>query len=584
VFWGVPYVGQAKKYLLGGLAAAGYPVQALQFSAKVYLLWGGFIVKCPLFSNGVYPLWVVWKKSVPRKFTLYTRGNILPQKCPTMQMEKTKKVAAIANQFIQHARYKLTPREQKLILYMATLLRPEHSDFETYLVPVSEIEYILKSDATKKHGSFYERLDELLDSITDKKITFPTDFTIDGVRLRGHINWVAGAVPKYDEDGVLCVEFGFSPQMKPFLLGLKEKFTRFEFLEVAKMKSGFSIRIYQMCKAYYFENIRHGRNVMVVSIKDLKFRLGIADKYPDFRNFRRKVLDVAKEEINEKTRLMIDYDFIKKGRNITDLRIVINEKTDFNPEVVEERALAEGKKKPAPSPGQNDMQARIGKLTEAQRRAFNTLTEYGVSMAAALDDVLPIAKGSELIGYEDFFVLFMLAFFEKKTIAKSQKEKVKAFIAWVGNQRFEEPNLYAQLVEQVVGRKKKLNDLERANRERAKSITAADFRKLLEEEKAIGRSPEPSFTVQKKTADQANRMNRVGEVADLFTPAAKKETAKPKPGFDFDQFKKDFPDIHKSIRKDRQAAFENFKTASNYKQLLENSVQAYCEQWYREQN
>ena len=465
---------------------------------------------------------------------------------------------------------------------MATLLKPEDSDFETYLVPVSEIEYILKSDITKKHGSFYERLDELLDSITDKKITFPTDFTVDGVRLRGHINWVAGAVPKYDENGVLCVEFGFSPQMKPFLLGLREKFTRFEFLEVAKMKSGFSIRIYQMCKAYYFENIRHGRNVLAASIKELKFRLGISDKYPDFRNFRRKVLDVAKDEINEKTRLMIDYDFIKKGRNITDLRIIINEKTDFDPESVEDAASENGKSTARLSPP-GDLQKRIEKLTEAQRRAFNTLTEYGVSMVFALDEVLPIIKGSELTGYEDFFVLFMLAFFEKKTNVKGQKEKVKAFGGWVLNKRFEEPNLYAQLVEQVVARKKHLKDLERANRERAKNMTAAEFRRLLEEEKAIGKPPEPAFTVQKKTASQASRMNRVGEAANLFTPPEKQEPAAkpPKQGFDFEHFKKAHPDIYKRIRKERQEAFENFKTASNYKQLLENSVQAYCEQWYR---
>lgn len=498
-----------------------------------------------------------------------------------MQPEKTKKVAAIANQFIQHARYKLSPREQKLILYMATLLRPEDSDFETYLVPVSEIEYILKSDETKKHGSFYERLDDLLDSITDKKITFPTDFTVDGHRLRGHINWVAGAVPKYDENGVLCVEFGFSPQMKPFLLGLKEKYTRFEFLEVAKMKSGFSIRIFQMCKSYYFENIRHGRNVLAVSIKELKFRLAISDKYPDFRNFRRKVLDVAKAEINEKTSLLIGFDFIKKGRNITDLRIVINEKTDFNPEAADEKRAGAAPRKTIGKPG-NDLQSRIETLTEAQRRAFNTLTEYGVSMAFALDEVLPIIKGSELNGYEDYFVLFMLAFFEKKTNVKNPKDKVKAFTGWVGNRRFEEPNLYAQLLEQVVARKKSLKDDERTNRERAKGITASEFRTLLVEEKAIGRSPEPAFSVQRKTATQASRMNRVGEMADLFTPSKKQEPAtKNKPVFDFELFKKDHPDVHRRLRKERQAAFENFRTASNYVQLLENSVQAYCEQWFK---
>lgn len=93
-----------------------------------------------------------------------------------MRRENTTQVAAIANKFIQHARYKLTPREMKLILYMASLIRPEDSDFETYLVPVTEIESVLKADEDKKHGSFYERLDDLLDSVTSKKITFPTDF------------------------------------------------------------------------------------------------------------------------------------------------------------------------------------------------------------------------------------------------------------------------------------------------------------------------------------------------------------------------------------------------------------------------
>ncbi len=471
---------------------------------------------------------------------------------------------------------------------MATLLRPENSDFDTYLVPVSEIEHILKTDETKKHGSFYERLDMLLDRITDKKISFPTDFTIDGVRLRGHINWVAGAVPKYNEDGMLCVEFGFSPQMKPFLLGLKEKFTQFEFLEVAKMKSGFSIRIYQMCKSYYYEHIRHGRNVMAVSIRELKHRLGISDKYPDFRNFRRKVLNVAKDEINENTRLSIDYDFIKKGRNITDLRIVINEKDDL----AEEDGLKYLKsvKKETTKPKSSTsvkMEKRIEKLTEAQRRAFNTLTEYGVSMSFVIDDVLPIIKGSELLGYEDFFVLFMLAFFEKKTNVKTDKEKVKAFAGWVRNKRFEEPNLYAQLLEQVVARKKRLKDMERINRERAKNITATEFRKLLEEERAIGQSPEPAFTVQSKTA-HATRMNRVGEVADLFSQKEKeKEKEKdekiPIPPFDFAAFKKQHSSVYKRIHRERKEAFEPLKSASNYTQLLDNSVQAYCEQWLNSQ-
>ncbi|TAK47026.1 MAG: RepB family plasmid replication initiator protein [Saprospiraceae bacterium] len=501
-----------------------------------------------------------------------------------MQPERTQKVADIANKFIQHARYKLAPGEQKLILYLATLLKPEDSDFQTYLVPVSELEPILKTDATQKHGSLYERLDELLGNITDKKIAFPTDFTVDGMRLSGYINWVAGAVPKYDETGMPCVEFGFSPHMKPFLLGLKEKSTRFEFIEVARMKSNFSIRIYQMCKSYYDENIQHGRNVLTVGVQVLKQRLGVSDKYSDYRNFRRKVLDVARAEINAKTRLSVEYAFIKKGRNITGIQIVINEKLDFTEEA-EEAKLNSGRKKskdtPAPPTANNDIQKRIALLTEAQRRAFNILTESKVSMTFALDHVLPIIKGSELEGYEDFFVLFMLAFFEEKTTAKGPREKVKAFTGWVKNRRFEEPTLYARLIEQVIHRKKHLNDAERANRERAKKITAAEFRHLLAEEKLGGKPPEPAFSPQKKTATQASRITRAGE-GTLFNQKAKPEK-NIKLTFDFLRFKKEYAAVYKQIRKERQAAFEHLKTASNYKQLLENSVQAYCEKCFNEQ-
>ncbi|NRB51939.1 MAG: replication initiation protein [Saprospiraceae bacterium] len=497
-----------------------------------------------------------------------------------MVQEKNTQVAAIANQFIQHARYKLTPREMKLILHMASLIKPEDSDFETYLVPVKDIETVLKADGGKKHGSFYERLDDLLDSVTSKKITFPTDFVLEGTRLRGHINWVAGAVPKYSEEGVLCVEFGFSPQMKPFLLGLKERFTRFELIEVARMKSSFSIRIFQMCKAYYYENVRHGRNVMKVGVLELKERLGIKDKYPDFRNFRRKVLDVAKEEINEKTRLQVNLEFGRKGRKITQVHFEINEKAGqllemTAPEPVETKSTQ--KRSRAKSNG--GFLSRIDTLTEAQRRAFNHLSEYGVNLAVVLDEILPIIKGSELDGYEDFFVTYMLAFFEKKTNRTTSKDKIKAFVQWIRNKRFEEPGLYSSLMEQVIARKKQLNDEERGNRERAKKMTAQEFRKLLASEKNIGKHPlgEPTYSVKNKLSAN-RRKSEVKEVKELF-----EEGQATKDDFNLSHFRKQHPKIYRKILQERVEALADLKESSNFDQLLQSSVTAYCEQWWKQQ-
>lgn len=496
-----------------------------------------------------------------------------------MVQEKNTQVAAIANQFIQHARYKLTPREMKLILHMASLIRPEDSDFETYLVPVKDIETVLKADGGKKHGSFYERLDDLLDSVTSKKITFPTDFVLEGTRLRGHINWVAGAVPKYSEEGVLCVEFGFSPQMKPFLLGLKERFTRFELIEVARMKSSFSIRIFQMCKAFYYENIRHGRNVMKVGVAELKERLGIKDKYPDFRNFRRKVLDVAKEEINEKTRLAVDLEFGRKGRKITQVHFEINEKSGQLLEIEGESENRASNSKATKAKSSKGFLSRIDTLTEAQRRAFNHLSEYGVNLAVVLDEVLPIIKGSELDGYEDFFVTYMLAFFEKKTNRTGAKDKIKAFVQWVRNKRFEEPSLYASLMEQVIARKKQLNEEERGNRERARKMTAQAFRKLLASEKNIGKHPlgEPTYSVKNKLTAK-RRKSGPKKVNELF-----EEGSVMPDKFNLSHFRKHHPKIYRRILQERVDALADLKESSNFDQLLQSSVTAYCEQWWKQQ-
>ena len=78
-------------------------------------------------------------------------------------------------------------------------------------------------------------------------------------------------------------------------------------------------------------------------------------------------------------------------------------------------------------------------------------------------------------------------------------------------------------------------------------------------------------------------MNRVGEVVDLFSHQKKEEKAESEaPAFDFAVFKKSHQSIYRKIRKERQAAFMHLKDASNYEQLLTNSVQAYCEKWYHE--
>jgi len=150
--------------------------------------------------------------------------------------------------------------------------------------------------------------------------------------------------------------------------------------------------------------------------------------------------------------------------------------------------------------------------------------------------VLPIIKGSELEGYEDYFVDFMLTFFESKTNRTGREEKVKAFVGWLRNERFTEANLYARFMEKVVAKKKKLGDKERGNRQLAKTMNFQEFRALFKKDEKA---------------------------------------------FDLKKFKKDFAKEYTRIKSKQEKQLENLKDTVNYKKMLSYSVELECERWFQ---
>lgn len=379
---------------------------------------------------------------------------------PTRSSDSDRKVAVIANKFIQHARYRLTSNEQRFVLYLATLVKPTDTDFHTYLISARKIKEIINPDGTK-NGAFYSRLDKFLDNLTDKKISFPTDFRVDGQQLRGYINWVASAIPVKNERGELNIRCALSVELRPFLIGLNQRFTQIDFIEVAHMTSGHSIRIFQMCKAYLLENERHGRDTLQLEIKELKERLGIANKYKVFRDFKRRVLDKAVEEINEKTRWKISYEALRRGtRSYTHVQFKIEKPTP-------QAKLSKGKQH---------------ELTWAQNIAVNALMDAGVDRDTAAGQMILPLKQRELHGYEDYFVTQVLDWMKQSTDLQPGTEDFVAQLkkCWLEEKRFRSGTpLLRSLVAEVVDRQMKLaasDPTAFANRFQAASMPEAEFK------------------------------------------------------------------------------------------------------------
>jgi len=65
------------------------------------------------------------------------------------------KIARIENRFIFNAQYKLTAREQKVILYLISNIDPKNQKrFHEQIISVKKLESVLKADG-KKWGGLY---------------------------------------------------------------------------------------------------------------------------------------------------------------------------------------------------------------------------------------------------------------------------------------------------------------------------------------------------------------------------------------------------------------------------------------------
>ena len=100
-------------------------------------------------------------------------------------------------------------------------------------------------------------------------------------------------------------------------------FTQFDLLQIAKLKSKYSVILYELAKRYYSKD-NPNINIPKMSIDEFRDLTNTQDKYKRISNFKKKVLDVACEEISEKTNLNISYKTIKTGRRITDIKFKTN--------------------------------------------------------------------------------------------------------------------------------------------------------------------------------------------------------------------------------------------------------------------
>lgn len=372
-------------------------------------------------------------------------------------------IARIENAFIFHAQYKLPARDQKILLYIISKISPKsQKEFNKQVVSVKELERALKKDG-KKWGGLYSEMKSFQNRMMDAKIVFPTDIKIGGKKFPGMVSWFQSISPVKDKDDNVGLEFLFSSPLKPFLLDLKE-YARINYSEVIPLRSGFAARMFQVFRAHRDKKKRYEKNsTLKYEIEDLKYLLGVGDKYADWRNFKRKVVEVVVSEITEHTSIRVKFEEIRKGRKVIGVAFLFSDKRNYDMEELPE-ALD------------------ISQLTYAQIRAFYSLTEYHIQDVVA-KEMLGKVKGSEFRGFEDWYFEEIIQIFESKTKQTTPEAKAGTLVNWFIREKiFEQGDHFARIMEKLQNRKKMLqqkNAKAWGNRLLAREMAAREFEALV---------------------------------------------------------------------------------------------------------
>lgn len=496
-----------------------------------------------------------------------------------MKLESvSNRIARIENKFIFHAQYKFTSREQKVILYLIANINPKQERFIEQIIPVRELEQVLKSDG-KKWGGLYEEMRKFAKRIRTKGIEFDTNVLIDGRRFPAYINWFQSVVPVQREDGEICIRFLFSEDLKPFLLSLNQ-YAKINRLEIAPMKSGFSIRMFQIFRAHRDRMAQHETiSRLKYEVENLKSLLGISGSYAEFRDFNKRVLNVVIREVNENSSIFVTE--IEKQRNsqrrITHVTFVFkDQETEHSQTSTIPARTTDSVKKTygdyLPSAEE------VGSLSKAKLDAYNHLVDFGIKEGIAFRQIILKIKGSESEGFEDWYIQEAIKIFKTKTTLKSKKAQAGAFVKWyLGEKAFEQGSYFAQIMERMSKRKKRLSTEQWRNRKTAMSITAEAFNALHSKNKMEKATPPKPV----KSTSGIGKHNLI-DIIDIS--ATDGRWSKP---FNYKTFQKEFEADYEAIKTAVQQEIEDFFTNMerpvNYNEILTNAVKTRCEHWYNQQ-
>ena len=223
--------------------------------------------------------------------------------------EQRNNLVVKSNELIRNVRYSLSEQEQKIIIFLISQIGKNDTELNKISIRLKDYCEIA---GIEYYGGSIKHLKDTIKGIADKSWWIKDNEDIDNL-----FRWIDTAQLNGE-----TAEIILSQSLKPFVLQLKENFTKYEMIEVLALRGKYTIRLYELFRSYLW------LGKWRVKVNELR-ELIQCDKYKAFKEFNRNILKYSTDEINKYSGLEVSYLTIKKGRYIEEIEFQIEEKKGY---------------------------------------------------------------------------------------------------------------------------------------------------------------------------------------------------------------------------------------------------------------
>lgn len=207
-----------------------------------------------------------------------------------------------------NASYNLDLVEQRLILLAIIEARQSGKGINANDPLIIHAESYINQFSAHRNTA-YQALKDACDDL------FARQFSYQSLSDKGNIQhhksrWVSEVIYVEKEAVVKLI---FAPAIIPLITRLEEQFTKYDIEQVSGLTSAYAVRLYELLIAW-----RSTGKTPIIEIQEFRQKLGVLDtEYKQMNDFKKRVLDIAINQINEKTDIKVKVEQHKTGRAIS---------------------------------------------------------------------------------------------------------------------------------------------------------------------------------------------------------------------------------------------------------------------------